>query len=46
MALAECHGIEMSISRNLFDVLQGNRSPQEIFCELLRSAAGSEAEAG
>jgi glycerol-3-phosphate dehydrogenase (NAD(P)+) len=46
MALAQARGIEMPISRDVFDVLQGNRSPGEIFRGLLRSAAGSEAEAG
>ena len=46
MALAERHGIEMPISRDVLDVLQGNRSPGEIFRGLLRSAAGSEADAG
>jgi glycerol-3-phosphate dehydrogenase (NAD(P)+) len=46
MALAERHGVLMPISRDVFDVLQGNRSPGEIFRGLLRTAAGSEAEAG
>jgi glycerol-3-phosphate dehydrogenase (NAD(P)+) len=46
IALAEARGIEMPISRDVYDVLQGNRSPGEIFRGLLRSAAGSEAEAG
>jgi glycerol-3-phosphate dehydrogenase (NAD(P)+) len=46
MALAERHGIEMPISRDVFDVLQGNRSPGEIFRGLLRTAAGSESDAG
>lgn len=44
--LAERHGVSMPISRDVFDVIQGNRTPQEIFRGLLRSAAGSEAEAG
>ncbi len=46
MALAERHGIEMPISRDVFDVLQGNRSPGEIFRGLLRTAAGSEGDSG
>lgn len=46
MALAERHGISMPISQDVFDVLQGRRSPSEIFRGLLRTAAGSEAEAG
>ncbi|MBS0255602.1 MAG: NAD(P)H-dependent glycerol-3-phosphate dehydrogenase [Proteobacteria bacterium] len=44
--LAEAHGIEMPISRDVHDVLQGRRSPGEIFRGLLRTSAGSEAEAG
>jgi glycerol-3-phosphate dehydrogenase (NAD(P)+) len=46
IALAERHGVDMPISRDVFDVLQGNRSPGEIFRGLLRTAAGSEADAG
>jgi glycerol-3-phosphate dehydrogenase (NAD(P)+) len=46
MALAERHGIEMPISRDVYDVLQSARSPGEIFRGLLRTAAGSEADAG
>jgi glycerol-3-phosphate dehydrogenase (NAD(P)+) len=46
MALAERHGISMPISRDVFDVIQGNRSPTEIFRGLLRSSVGSEADAG
>jgi glycerol-3-phosphate dehydrogenase (NAD(P)+) len=46
MALADRHAITMPISRDVFDVIQGNRSPSEIFRGLLRSSVGSEAEAG
>ena len=44
--LAEAHGISMPISRDVFDVIHGHRSPGEIFRGLLRTSAGSEAEAG
>lgn len=46
MALAEQHGVSMPISRDVFDVIQGNKTPTEIFRGLLKSAVGSEAEAG
>lgn len=46
MALAQRHGISMPISQDVFDVLQDRRSPSEIFRGLLRTAAGSEADAG
>lgn len=46
MALADAHNVSMPISRDVFDVIQGNRTPSEIFRGLLRTAAGSEAEAG
>ncbi len=46
MALAEQHGVLMPISRDVYDVLQGNCTPSEIFRGLLRTAVGSEAEAG
>jgi glycerol-3-phosphate dehydrogenase (NAD(P)+) len=46
MALAERHNVSMPISRDVFDVLQGNKSPSEIFRGLLRSAVGSESDAG
>ncbi len=46
IALAEKHGVSMPISRDVFDVLQGHRTPSEIFRGLLRTAAGAESEAG
>ena len=46
VALAEKYGVDMPISRDVLDVIQGNRTPTEIFRGLLRSAVGSEAEAG
>ena len=45
VALAEKYGVDMPISRDVLDVIQGNRTPTEIFRGLLRSAVGSEAEA-
>lgn len=46
MALAERYGVSMPICRDVFDVLQGRRTPAQTFTGLLRSAAGAESEAG
>lgn len=46
MALAERHGVAMPICRDVFDVLQGRRTPAQTFTGLLRSAAGAESDAG
>jgi glycerol-3-phosphate dehydrogenase (NAD(P)+) len=46
VAMAERHGISMPISRDVLDVIEGHRTPREIFMGLLRRLAGSEAEAG
>jgi glycerol-3-phosphate dehydrogenase (NAD(P)+) len=46
IAMADKHGIDMPISRDVLDVIQGKRTPREIFRGLLRTLAGSEAEAG
>jgi glycerol-3-phosphate dehydrogenase (NAD(P)+) len=46
MALAERYGVSMPICRDVFDVLQGRRTPPQIFTGLLRSAAGAESDAG
>ena len=46
IALAERHGIEMPISRDVFDVIQGVKTPVEAFRGLTRTAPGSEADAG
>ena len=46
VALAEKYGVDMPISRDVLDVIQGKRTPTEIFRGLLRSSVGSEAEAG
>ncbi len=46
MALADRHGIDMPIARDVFDVTQGRRSAQEVFRGLLRSAVGDEAHPG
>ena len=46
IALAERHDIEMPISRDVFDVIQGTKTPIEAFRGLTRIIARSEAEAG
>ena len=46
IALAERHGLDMPIARDVFDVTQGKRSAQDVFRGLLRSAVGDEAHPG
>ncbi|HVR91968.1 MAG TPA: NAD(P)H-dependent glycerol-3-phosphate dehydrogenase [Novosphingobium sp.] len=46
IALAERYGVNMPISRDVYDVIQGTKTPTEVFRGLTRSVAGSEAEAG
>ncbi len=46
IALAEKHGLDMPIARDVFDVTQGKRSAQDVFRGLLRSAVGDEAHPG
>ncbi|HWT42146.1 MAG TPA: NAD(P)H-dependent glycerol-3-phosphate dehydrogenase [Sphingopyxis sp.] len=46
IALAERHGLDMPIARDVYDVTQGKRSAQEVFRGLLRSAVGDEAHPG
>lgn len=46
VAMADRHGIDMPISRDVLDVIQGRRTPREIFRGLLRTAAGAESDAG
>ena len=46
IALAEQHGIDMPISRDVFDVIQGTKTPVQAFRGLTRTIARSEAEAG
>lgn len=46
IALSNEYGVDMNISRDVFDVIEGRRSPQEIFRGLLRSSVGSESDAG
>ncbi|HSG59581.1 MAG TPA: NAD(P)H-dependent glycerol-3-phosphate dehydrogenase [Woeseiaceae bacterium] len=46
MALADEHGVNMPIAREVFQVVQGRRTPREAFRGLLRTAAGSEADPG
>ena len=44
--LAKKHGVSMPISEDVFDVIQGNKQASEVFRGLIRTAAGSEADAG
>lgn len=46
IALAEAHGIDMPIARDVFDVTQGRRSATDAFRGLLRTSAGDEAHPG
>ncbi len=46
IALAARYGVEMPISRDVFDVIQGTKTPVEAFRGLTRIVARSEAEAG
>jgi glycerol-3-phosphate dehydrogenase (NAD(P)+) len=46
VALGERYGVEMPITRDVFSVLQGERSPRHAFRGLLKSSVGSEAEPG
>lgn len=46
IALAEKHGLDMPIARDVYDVTQGKRSAQDVFRGLLRSAVGDEAHPG
>ncbi|HMO77106.1 MAG TPA: NAD(P)H-dependent glycerol-3-phosphate dehydrogenase [Sphingopyxis sp.] len=46
IALAERHGLDMPIARDVFDVTQGRRSAPEVFRGLLKQAAGDEAHPG
>ncbi len=46
IALAEQHGVDMPIARDVFYVTQGKRSAQDVFRGLLRSAVGDEAHPG
>lgn len=46
IALAQQHGIEMPIARDVYDVTQGKCTAQEVFRGLLRSAVGDEAHPG
>jgi glycerol-3-phosphate dehydrogenase (NAD(P)+) len=46
MALAEEHGVNMPIAREVFEVVQGRRTPREAFRGLLRTAAGAESDPG
>ncbi len=46
MALGEKYGIEMPITRDVFTVLQGERTPRQVFRGLLQSTVGAEHEPG
>jgi glycerol-3-phosphate dehydrogenase (NAD(P)+) len=46
VALGERYGVEMPITRDVYSVLQGERTPQQAFRGLLKSSVGSEAEPG
>ena len=46
MALAEEYGVNMPIAREVFEVVQGRRTPREAFRGLLRTAAGAESDPG
>ena len=46
MALADQHGLDMPIARDVFDVTQGRRSAMEVFRGLLKSSVGDEAHPG
>jgi glycerol-3-phosphate dehydrogenase (NAD(P)+) len=46
MALAEKHGVEMPIAREVFQVVQGHSSARHAFRGLVRSTPGAESEPG
>jgi glycerol-3-phosphate dehydrogenase (NAD(P)+) len=46
MALGEKHGIEMPITTDVYSVLQGEKTPRQVFRGLLKSVAGAESEPG
>ena len=46
MALGEKYGIEMPITRDVFTVLQAEKSPGLVFRGLLKSTVGAESEPG
>ena len=46
MALAQRHGVEMPIAREVFQVVQGLANARQAFRGLLRIAAGAESEPG
>ena len=46
MALAEKYDVDTPIVREVYEVVQGNSSPQQAFRGLLRTAAGAESDPG
>ena len=46
MALGEQCGIEMPITNDVYSVIQGERTPGQVFRGLLKSSVGAESEPG
>jgi glycerol-3-phosphate dehydrogenase (NAD(P)+) len=46
LALGERHGIQMPISSDVLSVLEGERTPRQVFRGLLKSTVGAESEPG
>ncbi len=46
MALAERHGVDMPLAREVYEVVRGRSSARKALRGLLRTAAGAESEAG
>lgn len=46
MALGEQYGVEMPITTDVYSVLQGERTPGQVFRGLLKSSVGAESEPG
>lgn len=46
MALAEKYGVDMPLTREVFEVVQGRSNARRAFRGLLRTSAGAESEAG
>jgi len=46
MALGEKYDIEMPITGDVYSVIQGERTPQQVFRGLLKSSVGAESEPG
>jgi glycerol-3-phosphate dehydrogenase (NAD(P)+) len=46
MSLGEQYGIEMPITGDVYSVIQGERTPRQVFRGLLKSSVGAESEPG